>query len=421
MVARFIAVDRAAANEIISNRTLQSAGEYQNGRQLAGILQGEIFTAALGPHLRLFKHGDGLFFLSVSESSQDAIVFDLDTCGLFRRNDQPTEVLHQFQKVLRFAVKIWGHMKLSVTEVFAINSSKAIIWPYPISQHTSFRIAIETAPDKDRQAKRQSRGHLLLVYRSGFDEGGGPQEEVSVTAFRRFLEDRKSLGRPDGLVVTPTSPANITSLSVTTLETPATSSQVNPFQGYQQWLELLTDRQKAFVTAALCAPHRIEGPAGTGKTLCLILKTIAGLRSAFETGREHKALFVTHSEATRHTVEQLFVGNDPWRFLEGERNLQLQSLKLATLQQLCGDLLQREIAETEFLDRDAMESKQMQLLYVHEALNSAMSREYPTHQKFLSPGFAEFLTQTENWALAEMLRHEISVVIKGRANEQLVS
>jgi superfamily I DNA and RNA helicase len=57
--------------------------------------------------------------------------------------------------------------------------------------------------------------------------------------------------------------------------------QFNPYCGYEHWLGLLTEKQKAFVTADLAAPHRIEGPAGTGKTLCLVLKAISGVGVTF--------------------------------------------------------------------------------------------------------------------------------------------
>src|SRR6476660_985993 len=113
--------------------------------------------------------------------------------------------------------------------------------------------------------------------------------------------------------------------------------------------------------------------------------------------------------------------NDPWAYLHKDPIMNLQTLKLATLQQLCGELLNREISESEFLDRDALESKQYQVLLVSEALSAAMKEDYPTHKKFLSSGFDEFLTATEDWVLAEMFQHEISVVIKGRADEQLDS
>ncbi|MCX6906382.1 MAG: hypothetical protein NTW03_23465, partial [Verrucomicrobia bacterium] len=97
--------------------------------------------------------------------------------------------------------------------------------------------------------------------------------------------------------------------------------------------------------------------------------TTAALRrhAADERAGEHKALFVTHSEATRRAIQQLIETNDPWHFLDGEVELRRQTLKLTTLQQLCGQLLQREISESEFLDRNVMESKQLQAWYVDEA------------------------------------------------------
>ncbi len=366
---RFIAFDSAAAEDIVSDRFMQSV-EYENGRTFAALLQDAVQDARLSPRITILRHEDGLFFLSASRRSPDCIVFDRETCGLFSEKYSPADVLLCIQKVLRFAMKTWRNLNLSATERVLPNSSKAIIFPYPISQHTSFRISVEMSPDDKRQARRANDGRSMLVYRSGTDEGGGPQE-------------------------------------------------ISSFQGYEQWLELLTEKQRSFVQAVLHAPHRIEGPAGTGKTLCLILKAITGLRAATLAKKEHSVLFVTHSEATRRTVEQLIATIDPWNYLEGKNELRLQTLKLATLQQLCGELLRREISETEFLDRDAMESKQLQVLYVDEALKATMNEDYPTHKKFLSVGFDKFLASTEHWAIAEMLQHEISVIIKGRADEQL--
>jgi hypothetical protein len=125
------------------------------------------------------------------------------------------------------------------------------------------------------------------------------------------------------------------------------------------------------------------------------------------------------TEATRGTIQELIEINDPLQFLNGTSELKLQSLQVTTLQQLCGELLQRKVSEAEFLDRDALESKQIQVLYVAEALQRAFVEDYPTHRKFLSSGFDEFLSTAEHWAIAEMLQHEIGIVIKGRAEEQI--
>ena len=413
---RFLAVDRLAAHEIISDRLLQSV-EYKNGQMLAAALEGDLPEAPLSSRLRLIPNSDGLLFMSTSGRSADYVVFDLETCDLFGKKHSPADEILYFQKVLRFATKIWGNLKLSAYERPLAGSSKAVIFPYPISQQTAFRIVVELAPDSKRLEKRLPHGRFLLVYRCGTDDGGGPQEQVKVTNFRRFYEALQSLPQQANTTNEGIQSA-ITSLAVTELETPVTG-QINPFQGYDRWLPLLTERQKNFVTPELRAPHRIEGPAGTGKTVCLILKAITGLRVAKQSDREYKSLFITHSEATRRTVQQMIVSNDPDGFLDAESQQRAQTLTLTTLQQLCATLLVRKIHEAELIDRDAMESKQLQLLYVKEALEAVIAEEYQTHKRFLSKRFDEFFTKTDGWILAEMLQHEISVVIKGRAGEKL--
>lgn len=412
---RFIAVERAAAQEIISDRVMQTV-EYEGGRTLAALLQEPSFDVNLGPRIVTQRQKNGLFLLAASAELRDWVVFDLETTGLFKCFPS-TGALLCFQKILRFSVKYWENLKLSVCERVLPGSTKAIVFPFPISQQTNCRVSIELAPDSRRQARRCPEGRILLVYRCGIDEGGGPQEDVSLTNFRQFLDARQSVAKThDGNV----SGANqgITALAVTALEQ-VPQSRANPYQGYERWVEILTERQKQFVLGVLSAPHRIEGPAGTGKTLCLILKSITGLRNAEHVNKEHRALFVTHSEATRRTVQQLIEATDPSSFLCGREELRPQNLQLVTLQHLCGELLRKEIAESEFLDRDAMESKQLQLLYVEEALKQTLTTELPTYKPFLSASFAAFLSKEERWAIAEMLQHEISVVIKGRANEKL--
>jgi hypothetical protein len=413
---KFLAIDHSAATEITASRVLQSVA-YEAGATLAAFLRNPALDATLGPHLTIVKQRDGVFVLGQNPNQDHFVVVDREESGLFQAAYGPELCLLDAQKLLRFAVKHWENLRFSISEKIIPNSTKAVIFPHPISQQTNFRISLELHPDAKRQVKRAPDDRSILVYRSGFNEGGGPQEEAPVHAFRLFLDGRRSI---PAIFAAPQPPAapTISSLSITTLGGPPTHP-IQPYQGYEQWLELLTQNQKAFVLADLHAPHRIEGPAGTGKTLCLILKALAGLRAAEIAGTEHKALFITHSEATRRTVNDLIQTNDPWGYLEGSSQLRLQSLKLSTLQQLCGELLERDLSDSEFLDRDAMESKQLQILHVADALDETLKQEYGTYKPFLSPAFDKFLSGTDSLLLAEMFQHEISVVIKGRAEESL--
>ncbi|MGC2778694.1 MAG: UvrD-helicase domain-containing protein, partial [Bradyrhizobium sp.] len=180
-----------------------------------------------------------------------------------------------------------------------------------------------------------------------------------------------------------------------------------------------TENQRNFIQQPLTAPHRIEGPAGTGKTISLILKCLAELKKAAESSNEHRSLFVAHSEATKKTILDMFIANDVDGFSSRDRYASKQSLHVTTLHELCAHLLNTEISESEFLDRDAMESKNAQLLYVSEAVHEVLARDLETHRRFLSADFSHFLSQEDEWTLPEMVQHEISVLIKGRADEEL--
>ena len=64
-------------------------------------------------------------------------------------------------------------------------------------------------------------------------------------------------------------------------------------------------------------------------------------------------------------------------------------------------------------------SKNAQLLYVSEAVHEVLARDLETHRRFLSNDFGGFLAQEDEWTISEMVQHEISVLIKGRADEDL--
>jgi hypothetical protein len=416
---KFIAVERTAAAEIISDRTLQST-DFEAGRTLGNVLVLQISEALVSPRLKIMSHQDGLFFLSRTEESSDFVIFDLETSQLFAQGTPLSKAVLYFQRVLRFAIKVWSNLRVTLHERI-LSNSRAVLFPFPMSQFHGFRIVFDLAPGSKRQAKRPAEGRSILVYKSGFDEGGGPSEEVSLTNFRNFLDARKTISTNKNSKASSAEKSGIQSLKITSLDEHKPEHDSGLFQGYERWMTLLTDQQKDFVSTPLHAPHRIEGPAGTGKTISLILKAITALHESEEQSKPYKALLVTHSEATRRTIEQVIEANDPWAYLHKDPIMNLQTLKLATLQQLCGELLNREISESEFLDRDALESKQYQVLLVSEALSAAMKEDYPTHKKFLSSEFDEFLAATEDWVLPEMFQHEISVVIKGRADEQLDS
>ncbi|BAL27082.1 UvrD-helicase domain-containing protein [Azoarcus sp. KH32C] len=416
---KFLYLDRVATQELISERTLQSA-EFDLGKLLAAFVRAEISALPLSSKVMALRVGDGGFILAPTSRELNYIVFDLEEIPrLFKLDDNG--ILLVLQKTLRFAIKLWDNLKPSSHER-VLGHGKAVVFPYPIGMQTELRVVIERQPDEKRRSKRE-QGSALLVYKFSDQEGEGTAEVARVTNFRK-AGDAKDVAyktADDSLAqIRQGSQPGGKALAVTQLGEESHSRPL--FQaGLEGWRPVLTTAQAEFVNRPLDVPHRIEGPAGTGKTLCLVLKCLKCLRDARDANVDHRALFIAHSEATKKAIDNLFAINDQDNFIDraGDVIGAPQTLRVTTLQNLCAHLLHQEISESELVDRDAYESKMVQALYAREAIDSVLRNEFDSHKPFLSQAFADLIVTTDRWVLAEMLRHEISVQIKGRADQDL--
>lgn len=412
----FIFIDEKAAQDIVSRRDLQS-DDFIGAKQLAAILAGGSAQRQLSPTTFFVDARRGLYILDSRSTQENFIVIDLEHASLFSGCSDRDSLL-RLQKLLRFACRRWEKVSPAPNERMINGGTKAAVFPYPITTQSSIRISVDLVPDRQRRLKRSS-GIEMLVYRIGTTEGGGPAEVAPVTNFRKALEDlgdaKKELNEASKSAANETI-SKINALNVVKLQDGILHGGINGCN-FDEWENYLSESQKAFVDHPLTSPERIEGPAGTGKTLCLVLKCIAQLRASREKGVEYRALFVAHSESTKRAIEDMFA---PELGTENDRAkdfFALQSLKVTTLHELCGDLLRYEVGPADLLDRDAFESKQAQLIYTLEALQEVLTEDLPTHRSKMSDRFCHFLENTDVWAAAELFQHEISVIIKGRAGE----
>lgn len=410
---RYIAIQRGAVEEIVGNRLLQTT-DFELGDQLGEFLLGRAADLSqIAPRLMVQRGASNAGVIVTCAGSKTAafVVFDLEETRLFGGTQTKTDAVQCFQRVLRFAVKHWDQRLLNPTELIYPAYSKAVIFPFPISQKTGFRISIDLNPYADRLQRRGQAERYLLVYKSGKEENQGPSETPSFTVFRKFIDDVAKIDLGGHAIVQ--AGAAISSFQNVSVSIPP--GRLDIHQGYDLWMRSLTSEQRRFVESGLLAPMRIEGPAGTGKTLCLALKAVHGLRASEAKDDENSSLFVTHSEASRRSIISVLQSMDADRFLNSVSPRRI--LKISTLQGLCADILRQELSETEFLDPDAYDAKQLQLLYVEDALHRAKG-ELSTYQKFISKPFFDLLNSENEWSIIQMIQHEIGVVIKGRASEQ---
>ena len=407
---KFLAIRRDAAEDIIAERVLQS-NDFPEGRRLALHLRAGSIDDA-GPRISTKKTKHGTVAYGKSGAEQHFVVFDLDESQIFS-NATNEQALLYLQRVLRFAIKFWDKGVLTPAEK-VLSATTAAVFPNPLSQKTGVRIALDLNPDVERLAKRGKSGRYLLVYKIGKDQGDGPQETASVATFRKFLEDLDGLGTSFESSPEKVAPEWETNFSSTSLGQLA--SKVDMHQGYETWLRLLTEDQKKFILAPLLHPVRIDGPAGTGKTASLSLAAIHSMRQAAIDDREYQAIFITHSEASRRSISTVLEAMGGADFMLEQASI--RRLRVETLQRFCSGLLKQEISETEFVDTDAYDAKQLQLMYVDEALRQVQN-EFASYARFMSPDFKTYMESEEDEYKIPLIQHEISVVIKGRAKENL--
>lgn len=416
---KFIAIEMGALDELVSDRFFQSV-EFEPGKTFSAIITGQINQANISPKLSLTKLDDGIFLtVKTIESESRFLVLDLEQSRMFA-GISDSDSLFIVQKLMRFAKKIWEGLALNFSERIFSGTTKAVLFPFRGYEPSPYRVTIDRDPWGERLAKRGHRGTFLLAYKAGREGGDAAKENAELTNFRKAYEAiphvrQKLQSEAHG---NSAQAASVTQLQVMELQqVQANSSSL--YRSLDDWHPLLTTQQKRFVEQPINGPYRIEGAAGTGKTLSLMLKAASALRQAKSEQKNLNIVFVTHSDATKRTIQEVFSVIDTDRFTEADRNVSAQTLKICTLSELCAEELRQSINESEFIDRDAMESKGLQLLYIGEALQEAMEKDFTSHERFLSPELSAFMKAEDRWKVTEMLQHEISVLIKGRASEDL--
>jgi superfamily I DNA/RNA helicase len=412
---KYICIDNGALTEFISGREYQSI-DFEEGDRLIQALTRNVQLVAKMKNIVYIQDKEGVFFATPgSWKKKKYLVIDCEQSALFTQL-RTGESLQSFQKLMRFCAKYWAGSSLNKSEKIVNGTSKAIIFPLPYSTRP-YRIAIEREPISDRLKKRDMDGHFLLVYKTGWEGADSTTEEADDTNFRRVFERL-----PEVYATTTKIIENAAAIST---ETQVASTSLDDDLGakrsvhspFEDWLPQLTKQQRKFVLAPENTPHRLQGPAGTGKTLSLLLKTIFALQNAEKTNRSFDALLVTHSEATRQSIKDALRVIDRNAYQDRDKSTDSVSLSVETLASLCASVLRQSISETEFVDRDAQDSKLLQQMYIEQALKRVREEDFLSFRPHLSEAFKTLFDNKSDDELSILFQHEISVLIKGRAGD----
>jgi superfamily I DNA/RNA helicase len=402
---RYIAIGKEAAKLLVSSRTFQST-EYADGLALAGLLKGEQPSTQIVYDLGVSKNENGLILYNSESTLDNLLVIDLGEFKAFENNSH-SDSLAIFQKICRISIKYWEKIPFSGREWSIAETDFIVLIPRSFSRGESARVVIDVKPEQTRQEKRNSQ-HLLAFYYGIKEKTVKPPTAI----FKKAIEDSRKLEGPkksqDGEVKAP--------LYVSTLD--GNFKPIDSTTSFDAWKNLLTDKQSQFVFRVGHGPDRIEGAAGTGKTLSLSLRCCHVLNRAMENNSPLKAGFITHSQASKEYIENIILPKLKLD-ISGPNSGNRIELEISTLQDWCIQSLGNKIEETELLDKDAQSSKYYQNILIGEVLSDFKQLSLPTHEKFIGDDLKNFFSNNDPFAQTECIQYEIAEIIKGRSGQDL--
>lgn len=415
---KYLAFDEGATTSIINDQYLQSI-EFQQGAVFADLLTTQFDCVHnefnINNVARCIKAKHGIYVIGSKRVNENLFVIDCEKTGLFGSFSKQDSLLI-LQRLLRFAVRHWKQLTFSGSERIIPNSNLAAVFPYSWAFKRTFRIAIDRDPFHGTKTSRT--GKFLLAYKVSDDEGLGNKENPDTSNFGKAMQDYNSIvafyGRQSNQRNDENSCQDELISSSVSLDT---TFDTHMSLSFQNWLQKLTLNQKAFVLSPSSIPCKIEGPAGTGKTLCLILKAINIYHTAVMDDGIFNIVFIVHSEALKEQVVtqiNIIHGNN---IVSNDRRQSNVTLSVMTLQELSVQYLSDQISLTDILDEDAEESKIAQLLFIEDAVKYVMTTHYDVYKDIISDDFRIFLENESPETKYQMFRHEISVLIKGRCND----
>lgn len=270
-----------------------------------------------------------------------------------------------------------------------------------------YRQVIELQPFQLKENKqRKFKGKHLLAYKFSDSPGAGNREvpEVNVlskaldviftveTYKEQFENVKKESNSHSSIVLDEDNIINTTNLL-----------------GQKKPESHLSDNQLDFFNSDWKHPARIKGAAGTGKTICLVLKA---LKVSHENNGAFKILFIVPSISIRNTVEYFLKVNCDASDLYDDDTY--NRINVRTIHQVCIDVLgESHVNDTELLHEDSFEAKDQQLLYIMEIVEQ-FKANMANYKGYINDELYKLILEEDSLALSEILIHEFGIAIKGR-------
>lgn len=397
----FIYVTYDAISEMVRLRQFHSP-EYDEGISLVRIVKGEAYGMPRCP-IFIEKSENGVVIYTRNKEKDKGLLIAKECIeNLAKETDE--HIVNILQKMLKCCMRMFAGVRTAPNEHVS-NNTLMVVFPFAKgSMFGNNRVLIDKNTQKEAIRKDQI---LYTAYYYGSMES---HVDIKTSDIKRNIKEINAL-QLETTNITSEETEQIISLYMGQLE--PLELKLDSNLGYENWKYYLTKAQKEFIERDISGAERLEGAAGTGKTLAMILRCIYLLK---KNNYEKRYIFVTHSIATKNHILDVFRSNLPEidEHLITEDNF-FGSLLVTTIQEWCIKYLGAYISETEYLDRDARESKEYQIMVISDVYTEVKSKDMATYGKLCSAEFLNFIKMHDDDSLFELLQYEIGVVIKGQA------
>jgi hypothetical protein len=145
-------------------------------------------------------------------------------------------------------------------------------------------------------------------------------------------------------------------------------------RSYEEWLQVVSADQRAFIEADTKQAIRLRGPAGSGKTLAVTLKAIREANQFYAEGSAERLLVVTHSWALAAQI------SDAIDLLSAGRTLNIDVLPLLEVAESILPSERRDTSGFALVGDDSYSGKLAQLRQIVEVLDDFRSGDWLTYR-----------------------------------------
>ena len=405
---KYILFTYDAIVEVTSGRFYQVA-DFDSGKMLLQMMISGDTSHWKSCRLHITSNDKGIILSTVDVDKKRGLIFDMESFKGFVQCPQDRRMM-MLQRILKYAVRYFDKLQLAKSEREIQGTNLTIVYPYPfVANKNVDKVFIDRNSFKqDRKGK-----NFLTVFGFGVDEG----IIFSATNARKAVEDLEQL-----YIKTEKRKDNSnTFMKITELE--PFDLPIDSRMDFNSWMTYTTNSQKSFITKNITGPERLEGAAGTGKTISMILRCVYILKQKIASNVPYRIIFVTHSLATKERIIEVFknVWDEFELYHETKDYTDANVINVTTLQEWCGDHVGAfTVHSDQYLDKDAAESKIWQLMYVEQAFDKIYAQTKASLQVLCSNEFNRFLSETNKDVLSDLFQQEIAVMIKGRAGQNIV-